>query len=127
MNAPATDTRSIGQVLYETLYPREKGYADWWTLPPATHERWERDAEPLYKRGFDAGQANPKAPTPKAKAYRDALKETVRALKAAQHEVASYRAGLLIHGNPIASEVAARRSIDTDRRATILAVEAVLK
>ncbi len=69
MNAPVTDTRSIGQVLYEALVPSVTR-TDWAkVLSLAGRERFERAAELVYRRGHKAGSEFQKtaSPPPKAK------------------------------------------------------------
>lgn len=77
MTAPAADTRSIGQVLYEKLNP---GLRSWQSVGRSERDAYERAAEVLFKRGFDACRKEEKSLTPKAKAYRDALREAVETL-----------------------------------------------
>lgn len=66
----ATDTRSIGQVLYETLYTKP-AHGTWLALNSCRQLEFERAAEIIFKRGHDARGREEKVLTPKAKQYRD--------------------------------------------------------
>ena len=75
----ANDTRSIGQVLYESETLCSTAGA-WREVHPAQRERFERAAEVIFKRGHDARSKEERALTPKAKQYRDALKDALEAM-----------------------------------------------
>jgi hypothetical protein len=84
MSALSTDTRSIGQVLYETMFPNGDTRTLWVNLRPIQREPYERAAEVIFNRGFKAGIEAQKLadPPPVAKA----LKKQLGALAAAARE-----------------------------------------
>jgi hypothetical protein len=88
LNALATDTRSIGQVLYEAT--KQPGWPSWIIAGQSVRDRHERAAELVFHRGFKAGIEAQKLadPPPKAKELKLQLAElgdAARDFMQAQH------------------------------------------
>lgn len=83
MNAPTPDTRSIGQVLYESMFPAGDTRTLWVNLRPIQREPYERAAEVIFNRGFRLGEETQKkaAPPPKAKQLLTQLVELANAAR----------------------------------------------
>lgn len=83
MNAPNPDTRSIGQVLYESMFPAGDARTLWVNLRPIQREPYERAAEVIFNRGFRSGEETQKkaAPPPRAKELLTQLVELANAAR----------------------------------------------
>lgn len=97
------------------------------SLNSITGKTRERLAEEAFKRGFDAGVEHQKkaAPSPKAKQYRDALRNVLDALYEAHNEIPGYIAALLIQGTP--AEATNRAASAMRRKAAIALAEGLLR